>query len=39
MLDANAVVGMRFMTSMVTSGAAEIVAYGTTVVVDEETTT
>lgn len=36
---ANAVVGMRFMTSMVTSGAAEILAYGTAVVVDEETTT
>ncbi len=32
---ANAIVGMRFMTSMVSSGAAEILAYGTAVVVDK----
>jgi uncharacterized protein YbjQ (UPF0145 family) len=31
---ANAVVGMRFSTSMVMSGAAEILAYGTAVVVE-----
>jgi uncharacterized protein YbjQ (UPF0145 family) len=31
---ANAVVGARFVTSMVMSGAAEIVAYGTAVVVE-----
>ena len=30
---ANAIVGMRFMTSMVMGGAAEILAYGTAVVV------
>ena len=30
-LDANAIVGARFVTSMVLSGAAEIVAYGTAV--------
>ncbi len=32
---ANAVIGMRFMTSMVMGGAAEILAYGTAVVVRE----
>ena len=31
---ANAIVGMRFMTSMVAQGAAEILAYGTAVVVE-----
>ena len=30
---ANAIVGMRFMTSMVAQGSAEILAYGTAVVV------
>jgi uncharacterized protein YbjQ (UPF0145 family) len=34
-LGGNAVVGVRFTTSMIMSGAAEIVAYGTAVVVDE----
>jgi uncharacterized protein YbjQ (UPF0145 family) len=34
-LDANAVVGIRFETSHITQGAAEIMAYGTAVVVDE----
>lgn len=34
-LGANAIVGMRFMTAMVMSGAAEILAYGTAVVVEE----
>ena len=34
-LGANAVVGVRFSTSYVTQGAAEIMAYGTAVVVDE----
>ena len=33
-MGANAVVGMRFMTSMITSGASEILAYGTAVVVE-----
>jgi len=33
---ANAIVGMRFMTSMVSSGAAEILAYGTAVIVEDE---
>jgi uncharacterized protein YbjQ (UPF0145 family) len=33
-LGANAVVGVRFSTSYVTQGAAEIMAYGTAVVVD-----
>ena len=35
-LGANAVVSVRFMTSMVMSGAAEILAFGTAVVVEEE---
>jgi len=34
-LGANAIVGMRFMTSMVMGGAAEMLAYGTAVEVDE----
>ena len=34
-LGANAVVGMRFMTAMIMSGASEILAYGTAVVVEE----
>ncbi len=38
-LDANAVVNVRFSTSAVTSGAAEIYAYGTAVVVEPEQTT
>lgn len=33
-LGANAVVGTRFMTSMVMSGAAELLVYGTAVVVE-----
>ncbi len=33
-LGANAVVGIRFMTSMVMSGAAEMLAYGTAVIVE-----
>jgi uncharacterized protein YbjQ (UPF0145 family) len=35
-LGANAVVGVRFTTSMIMKGAAEIVAYGTAVVWEEE---
>ena len=31
---ANAVVGMRFMTSMIAQGSAEILAYGTGVVLE-----
>ncbi len=34
-MGANAVIGMRFMTSMIMGGAAEILAYGTAVVVEE----
>ena len=34
-LGANAVVGMRFSTSMVMAGAAELMAYGTAVVLDD----
>lgn len=34
-LGANAVVGVRFTTSMVASGAAEIMCYGTAVVCDD----
>jgi uncharacterized protein YbjQ (UPF0145 family) len=34
-LGANAVVGMRFQTAYVMSGAAEILCYGTAVVVEE----
>jgi len=36
-LGANAVVEVRFMTSMVMQGAAELLAYGTAVVVEDET--
>jgi uncharacterized protein YbjQ (UPF0145 family) len=35
-LGANAIVTVRFMTSMVMSGAAEILCFGTAVVVEEE---
>lgn len=35
-LGANAVVDMRFSTSMVMTGAAELLAYGTAVVLEEE---
>ena len=35
-LGANAIVSTRFVTSMVMSGAAELVAYGTAVVVEED---
>ncbi len=35
-LGANAIVGVRLTTSMLMGGAAEIVAYGTAVVVEEE---
>ena len=34
-LGANAVLGVRFTTSMVMGGAAELLAYGTAVVIDE----
>ena len=34
-LDANAVIGLQFQTSVVMGGAAEMMAYGTAVVVDE----
>ncbi len=34
-LGANAIVDVRFMTSMVMQGAAELLAYGTAVVVDD----
>ena len=33
-LGANAIVGMRFTTSMIMSGAAELLAYGTAVIVE-----
>jgi len=35
-LGANAVVGVRFQTSMVMSGAAEIICYGTAVAIEPE---
>jgi uncharacterized protein YbjQ (UPF0145 family) len=35
-LEANAVIGVRFMTSMLMQGAAELLAYGTAVVVEDE---
>lgn len=35
-LGANAIVSIRFMTSMVMSGAAEILAYGTAVVIEDD---
>ena len=34
-LGANAVVGLRFGTSMLMGGAAELLAYGTAVVIDD----
>jgi len=34
-LGANAIIGMRFSTSMVMNGAAELLAYGTAVIVSE----
>lgn len=33
---ANAVIGVRFVTSMVMSGASELLAYGTAVVIEDE---
>jgi len=36
LLGANAVVGVRFVTSMVAQGMAELLAYGTAVVVEDE---
>ncbi len=35
-LGANAVVGMRFQTSMIQSGAAEMLCYGTAVIVESD---
>jgi len=35
-LGANAIVGTRFMTSMLMAGAAELLAYGTAVLLDDE---
>ena len=35
-LDANAVICTRFMTSMLMQGAAELLAYGTAVIVEDE---
>ncbi len=35
-LGANAIVSVRFMTSMVMTGAAEILAYGTAVVIEDD---
>ena len=35
-MGANAVVGMRFVTSMVMQGASELLSYGTAVVVEDE---
>lgn len=35
-LGANAVVGMRFTTSVIIGGAAELLAYGTAVVIEDE---
>jgi uncharacterized protein YbjQ (UPF0145 family) len=35
-LNANAVIDLRFVTSMVMQGAAELLAYGTAVVVEDE---
>jgi uncharacterized protein YbjQ (UPF0145 family) len=35
-LGANAIVSVRFVTSMVMQGAAELLAYGTAVIVEEE---
>ncbi len=35
-LDANAIIAVRFMTSMLMQGAAELLAYGTAVVVEDD---
>ena len=35
-MGANAIVGMRFVTSMVLAGASELLAYGTAVIVEDE---
>jgi uncharacterized protein YbjQ (UPF0145 family) len=35
-LGANAIISLRFQTSMIMGGAAELLAYGTAVVVDDE---
>ena len=35
-MGANAIVNMRFMTSLITGGAAEILAYGTAVILAED---
>ena len=35
-LGANAVIGVRFVTSMVMSGASELLAYGTAVVIEDD---
>jgi uncharacterized protein YbjQ (UPF0145 family) len=35
-MGANAVVGVRFTTSVIMSGAAELLAFGTAVVVEDE---
>ncbi len=35
-LGANAVIGTRFMTSMLMQGAAELLAYGTAVIIEDE---
>ena len=37
-LGANAIISLRFQTSMIMGGAAELLAYGTAVVVEDETT-
>ena len=34
-MDANAIIGVRFMTSMVMTGASEMLAYGTAVKIDD----
>ncbi|GIU73143.1 MAG: UPF0145 protein [Bryobacteraceae bacterium] len=36
LLGANAIIGVRFVTSMVSQGMAELLAYGTAVVVEDE---
>jgi uncharacterized protein YbjQ (UPF0145 family) len=36
-LGANAVIGVRLITANIMSGAAEVLAYGTAVVIEEET--
>ncbi len=35
-LDANAIIGVRFMTSSISAGAAELLAFGTAVLVEPE---